>query len=85
MFQLTHKGFTITYANGITVSVQWGEGNYCERRDKPDTSPHLMTSGSAEVLAWDKDRNDLEPAQGWIEADQLPFLLEKYRTWDFKN
>jgi hypothetical protein len=24
------KGFQITFANGYTVSVQWGPGNYCD-------------------------------------------------------
>jgi hypothetical protein len=29
----SHKGTQITFANGITVSVQWGPGNYCEVGD----------------------------------------------------
>ena len=30
MFKITHgKGFHITFKNGITVSVQFGEFNYC--------------------------------------------------------
>ena len=24
------KGFRITFENGLTVSVQWGAGNYCD-------------------------------------------------------
>lgn len=36
MFSLTQifpnaaKGFQIKFANGYTVSVQWGPGNYCD-------------------------------------------------------
>ena len=30
MFKITDgKGFHMTFANGWTVSVQWGAGNYC--------------------------------------------------------
>ena len=30
MFKITEgKGFHMTFANGWTVSVQWGSGNYC--------------------------------------------------------
>lgn len=25
-----NKGFHITFENGLTASVQWGRGNYCE-------------------------------------------------------
>lgn len=34
MFSITdNKGFQIKFANGLTVSVQFGYGNYCENRD----------------------------------------------------
>lgn len=33
MFSITqHKGFTLTFANDYQVSVQFGAGNYCDRR-----------------------------------------------------
>lgn len=36
MFKITDgKGFQVTFENGITVSVQFGYGNYCENYDKP--------------------------------------------------
>jgi hypothetical protein len=28
------KGFTITFDNGLTLSTQFGPGNYCENRNK---------------------------------------------------
>lgn len=28
------KGFHVTFENGITVSVQWGPGNYCDNYDE---------------------------------------------------
>tara|TARA_Y100001972_G_scaffold50719_1_gene62232 strand:+ start:341 stop:739 length:399 start_codon:yes stop_codon:yes gene_type:complete len=56
----SNKGFHITFPNGWTVSVQWGPGNYCEKKwDKPN-APERTTQGSlvmyrsedAEVAAW---------------------------------
>lgn len=41
MFSLTEifpnatKGFQIKFANGYTVSVQWGPGNYCDNYGSP--------------------------------------------------
>jgi len=36
MFNITNgKGFTMTFANGWTVSVQFGGLNYCQHYDYP--------------------------------------------------
>jgi hypothetical protein len=33
MFKITlGKGIHMTFANGWTVSIQWGIGNYCDNR-----------------------------------------------------
>jgi len=52
------KGFQMTFANGYTVSVQWGPGNYCERNhteySAPDAS-NFWQSKDAEIAAWNKD------------------------------
>ena len=39
-------GFTITFKNGITVSVQWGDVNYCDQG-----------VSTAEVAVWHDDDN----------------------------
>jgi len=41
-----NKGFQITFDNGMTMSVQWGVGNYCSRRSLDTTSfnPELSYS-----------------------------------------
>lgn len=34
MFKITRgSGFSITFANGYTISVQFGPGNYCDNYD----------------------------------------------------
>ena len=30
------KGFQMTFANGMTASVQWGAGNYCDNHTPKD-------------------------------------------------
>jgi hypothetical protein len=66
MFRITDtKGFHITFKNGVTVSVQFGWGNYCgdypeditkypspaERWGKPDLKASEGTA-DAEVAVW---------------------------------
>jgi hypothetical protein len=49
MFNITNsKGFQITFANGYTVSVQFGYGNYCENR----YGKNGAESANAEVAAF---------------------------------
>lgn len=57
-----HKGFQITFSNGVCISVQWGPFNYCaDYYDfNGNTDPHapererLWQSPDAEVaLFWD--------------------------------
>ena len=49
MFNITQgKGFQITFANGYTVSVQFGYGNYCDNRYGNDGAK----SANAEVAAF---------------------------------
>lgn len=38
-----NRGFTMTFANRVTVSVRWGEGNYSDGKT------------TAEVAAWNAD------------------------------
>lgn len=55
MFAITmSKGFRITFANGVTISVQFGPGNYCERynstfSDVLDKNNQFWESPDAEV------------------------------------
>ena len=59
-----NKGFSLTFQNGLTISVQFGTSNYCKRRDY--TSPYksemlndqdIIESQNAEIAIWDKDNN----------------------------
>ena len=52
------KGFHITFDNGVTVSVQFGGGNYCENYHVnigSERSIHYFTCPDAEVAMWKRD------------------------------
>lgn len=56
MFDLqNNRGFTMKFDNGWTVSVKWGDGNYCTNYHFPiiDKATGDLTSMSAEIAAWD--------------------------------
>ena len=49
-----NKGFCITFANGVTVSVQFGGGNYCDNREAFTYQPYTegQQSDNAEIAIW---------------------------------
>ena len=80
-FRITYgKGFQMTFANGYTVSVQFGASNYCKNRNKL-THPQLVkqlsdkmgsvTCMDAEFLAWDSNGKDVGEPDGWLTPDQV--------------
>lgn len=65
------NGFHMTFANGWTVAVQFGKGNYISDRE------HHGMSEDAEIAAWDeKDAwyefsTNGDKVKGWIKADEV--------------
>lgn len=78
-FKITDgKGFQITFDNGVTVSVQFGIGNYCENRDTKikdysfiEKNRMLGEIGSenAEVAIWDKEGNWISRECPYMDKD----------------
>jgi hypothetical protein len=72
-----NKGFTLTFENGLTISVQFGHGNYCGRRNtpNPDEVNSITTSFDAEIAIW----NDRciwynfggSEVKGWVNPDEI--------------
>lgn len=82
-----HNGIHITFANGVTVSVQWHGGNYCANRNEEfDTDKPCE---NAEVAVWDKDDAWLtrrvwtglgkgplgDDVAGWVSPDEVAEVL----------
>ena len=78
-FRITRqKGFHLTFDNGITLSTQFGPGNYCEHNPTPmDFEPPDLDapreedvnweSKDVEIAIWDSDRT-------WITHEMLTDL-----------
>ena len=65
-----NKGFRMTFENGFAISVQWGVGNYCEKRDSGEwneaTKHDFWSSNSAEIAVFNKEgRNSMIPIAGY--------------------
>jgi hypothetical protein len=80
MFSLTQifpnaaKGFQIKFANGYTVSVQWGPGNYCDNFTG-DSRKTANDSSTAETAIITPDGSFLmykgDDVQGHQTADDV--------------
>jgi hypothetical protein len=84
MFRIVDaKGYQMRFTNGYTVSVQWGPGNYCDRRneayDTQYTEP-MWTSNTAEVAVIAPDGTFLkffsdDEVRGYVQADDVVAIM----------
>jgi len=85
-----NKGFRMTFKNGFAISVQWGPGNYCEKKDEDFDKPQkerFWESCSAEIAVIDTNNNNQENSsvgmislghdtvEGWVSADQVAKVI----------
>lgn len=88
MFAITAgKGFAVTFDNGVTVSVQFGGGNYCSRRDESigaEREMDYVTSHDAEIaivgpgvgrerpwLTKAFDPSQVDDVMGWVSPERV--------------
>lgn len=89
-----NKGFQMTFANGLTASIQWGAGNYCDNHLSMDfTFSKPAESSCAEIAVWDTRDNWLDPnnfcegvggdgmVAGYVSADQVAQFLFNVSQW----
>lgn len=96
-FKVTgNKGFHVSLENGITISVQFGAGNYCEHYDgdigSEKTKPR-WESIDAEIAVWDKDNNWFNFEKNLFEkgsdvigrqsANDFADMITKFKNWKF--
>ena len=85
-----NKGFRMGFDNGFEISVQWGPGNYCERKDEDFDKPQeerFWESKSAEIAIFDTNNRIQENSsagmislgsdtvEGWVSADQVAKVI----------
>ena len=88
MFKISeNKGFQIKFANGYTVSVRWGAGNYCGNYDIHSISfqncgTPVPPSETAEIAVFDPEGNfvDLDGDQvaGYQTPEEVAAIIAKY-------
>ncbi len=78
-----NHGFQMTFDNGITISVQFGQGNYCERknlqgsyRGDMDAATPIIMSENAEIAIWHKDSDtwfqfESDQVKGWVTTNEV--------------
>ena len=70
-------GFSMKFANGWTVSVQFGEYANCENRDLLHSERNKNKSKciNSEIAAWDANDKwyafDYDNVKGWCDADEV--------------
>jgi hypothetical protein len=72
MSNLIESGFTMVFDNGNTISVQFGEFNYCSNKDQGTKNK----ATSAEVAIWNSDGTwydfgDEVYIKGWCGVDEV--------------
>ena len=89
------KGFAITTGNGVTVSVQFGAGNYCDARGsaprRDGGSPYAHDGASnhqcenaeiAVIFADGKWHNwGYDDVVGYVAADEVARLIGYCQSW----
>lgn len=77
------KGFHMTFANGLTASVQWGAMNYCDNKELDFDLTSDAQSDTAEVAVFD-DNGFVNLSEflhindsvcGWLTPDQVVDFL----------
>ena len=80
MFSISaNKGFQMTFANGWTVSVQFGAGNYCANKYLVEFGKAAPTCVDAEIAAWDADGTwydfEQDTVKGWQSTDNVASFI----------
>ena len=82
-----NKGFNMTFENGFSISVQWGVGNYCDRKndgsfDEPmkgefweATSAEIMITGNDGIILGNGD-----VVAGWLSTDKVADIIHACST-----
>ena len=79
--QHTNAGFSMTFKNGWTVSVQFGKGNYCDNRFDDSSKTQ---SPNAEIAAWDNNTDKWysfgdNTVKGWVSPDEVAKFIMKIK------
>ncbi len=84
-FMLTEgKGFQLVFANGMTVSVQFGGGNYCANNHLRFGTKDVPSSPDAETAVWNKMGSFIKRSKGSydeVQGHQSPEQVAATIAW----
>lgn len=98
-FRITdHKGFQLSFKNGLTISVQFGGGNYCSNKKIPIGSERHnsnLVCLNAEIAIFPSSdqgwlTNRFLPKKrgtdvvGWVEPDEVASLIRRVQRSKIK-
>lgn len=81
-FKSIHGGFQMTFENGLTISVMFRGGNYCEHKmadfyiakNNMESEGH-HDSSDAEIAIWNEDNTWLrfgwDTVEGWLSTNDV--------------
>lgn len=81
---IKNRGFQLTF-DELTISVQIGVHNYCERRSTlsefdSELSLGLVQSNNAEIAIWDKEGKWFnfgnDEVKGWVQTKEIAKWIE---------
>lgn len=84
-----NKGFQMKFENGLTISVQFGTMNYCERRKfdldyLSEMKTDIVQSADAEIAIWDENDNwfnfGTDQVKGWCSPDEVADWIHKVKS-----
>jgi hypothetical protein len=82
-----NKGFSMTFKNGLTISVQFGNMNYCSNQNigeyKCEMNQDITESKNAEIAIWSHNRKWFnfghDTIKGYCSADEVAIWIDKVR------
>ena len=80
--QKNRPGFFVTFANGYTISVQFGRGNYCNNRD--GTLGNSSPNAEIAVIRPNGEFIPISPhdrVQGYVSPDEMSEIMRVVATY----
>lgn len=83
------KGFHMSFRNGLTISVQWGPGNYCNNRYADERPRVGVQSRDAEIAIftteddrWFRFNESQDAVLGWQDAEDVAKWIARAASGD---
>lgn len=89
-----NRGFQMRFENGMTISVQFSTGSYCDRRNfttpvMAEMTEPIVTSPNAEIAIWDAGGNwfnfGYDEVKGFVTPDEVALWINSVSSAESLN